>query len=67
MKEDERIVGVVGLYVLGEDFVEIWLLVVLYIYVGKGIGCMFVNYVMEEVMKINVRRVIFLIYEIVFF
>ena len=36
-------------------------------YAGKGIGRMLVNHVMEEATKINVRRVISLTYETVFF
>lgn len=67
MKEDERIVGVAGLHVLGEDLAEIRSLVVSHTYAGKGIGRMLVNHVMEEATKINVRRVISLTYETVFF
>lgn len=67
MKEDERIVGVAGLHVLGKIFAEIRSLVVSHTYAGKGIGRMLVNHVMEEATKINVRRVISLTYETVFF
>ena len=62
-----RIVGVAGLHVLGEDLAEIRSLVVSHTYAGKGIGRMLVNHVMEEATKINVRRVISLTYETVFF
>ncbi|PFJ17112.1 GNAT family N-acetyltransferase [Bacillus cereus] len=67
VKEGEKIVGVAGLHVLGEDLAEIRSLVVLHTYAGKGIGRMLVNHVMEEATKINVKRVISLTYETVFF
>ena len=52
---------------IGEDLAEIRSLVVSHTYAGKGIGRMLVNHVMEEATKINVRRVISLTYETVFF
>ncbi|MGE7887422.1 N-acetyltransferase [Bacillus cereus] len=67
MKEDERIVGVAGLHVLGEDLAEIRSLVVSHTYAGQGIGRMLVNHVMNEAVKIKVNRVISLTYETEFF
>lgn len=67
MKEGEEVVGVAGLHVLGEDLAEVRSLVVSHTYAGKGIGRMLVSHVMEEATKINVKRVISLTYETVFF
>lgn len=66
-KEGEEVVGVAGLHVLGEDLAEVRSLVVSHTYAGKGIGRMLVSHVMEEATKINVKRVISLTYETVFF
>ncbi|AJH17669.1 N-acetyltransferase [Bacillus mycoides] len=67
MKEGEEVVGVAGLHVLGEDLAEVRSLVVSHTYAGKGVGRMLVSHVMEEATKINVKRVISLTYETVFF
>ncbi|KFM99095.1 N-acetyltransferase [Bacillus clarus] len=67
VKEEEEIIGVAGLHVLGEDLAEIRSLVVSHTYAGKGIGRMLVNHVMDEAAKIKVKRVISLTYETEFF
>ncbi|MBY0595694.1 N-acetyltransferase [Bacillus bingmayongensis] len=67
VKEGEKILGVAGLHVLGEDLAEIRSLVVVDTYAGKGLGRMLVNHVMDEAAKIKVKRVISLTYQTTFF
>ncbi|MBO1582255.1 N-acetyltransferase [Bacillus sp. XF8] len=67
VKEEEKILGVAGLHVLGEDLAEIRSLVVLDTYAGQGLGRMLVNHVMNEAAKIKVKRVISLTYQTTFF
>ncbi|MEN1937041.1 N-acetyltransferase [Paenibacillus sp. 102] len=67
VKEEEKILGVAGLHVLGKDLAEIRSLVVSDTYAGKGLGRMLVNHVISEASKINVKRVISLTYQTTFF
>lgn len=67
VKEEEKVLGVAGLHVLGEDLAEIRSLVVSDTYVGKGLGRMLVNHVISEASKIKVKRVISLTYQTAFF
>ena len=67
MKEDERLLELLDCMYWGRSLQKYDALVVSHTYAGKGIGRMLVNHVMEEATKINVRRVISLTYETVFF
>ncbi|MCI0765938.1 N-acetyltransferase [Bacillus sp. TL12] len=67
VKEDEEILGVAGLHVLGEDLAEVRSLVVRDTYSGQGLGRMLINHVMNEASKLNVKRLISLTYQTTFF
>lgn len=67
MKENNKIIGVAGLHVLGEDLAEIRSLVVAENYAGQGIGRKLVHHIADEAIKLGIRRLISLTYETEFF
>lgn len=67
VKDEEKVVGVSGLHVLGKDLAEVRSLVVSPDYQHKGIGRMLVSHIMDESVKLGVKRLISLTYEVKFF
>ncbi|WP_100332232.1 N-acetyltransferase [Bacillus xiapuensis] len=67
MKEEDQLLGVAGLHVLGEDLGEVRSLVVAPGHEGKGIGRQLVEHVINEAARLGVNRVISLTYETAFF
>lgn len=67
MKENNKILGVAGLHVLGQDLAEIRSLVVSPEHAGKGIGRKLVNRLVNDAPKLGISRVMSLTYEIEFF
>ena len=67
MKEDNNILGVAGLHVLGQDLAEIRSLVVSPDYAGKGIGRKLVNRIISDAPKLGISRVMSFTYETEFF
>ncbi len=67
VKDQETVVGVAGLHILGKDLGEVRSLVVSPDYQGKGIGRILVDHIVEESIKLGVKRLISLTYEVNFF
>ncbi|MED0658251.1 N-acetyltransferase [Anoxybacillus ayderensis] len=67
VKEKNKIVGVAGLHILGHDLGEIRSLVVSPDHMGKGIGRMLVNHIINEASRLGVKRLISFTYQIEFF
>lgn len=67
MKEDNKIIGVAGLHVLGHDLAEVRSLVVAPKQFGKGIGRKLVNHIINEASRLEIKRLISLTYETEFF
>lgn len=67
VKEDDKVVGVAGLHVLGRDLAEVRSLVVHPDQQGKGIGRILVEHIIEESPKLGVERLISLTYQVEFF
>jgi len=67
IKENNKIIGVAGLHILGQDLAEIRSLVVHSEHYGKGIGRMLVNHTVREALRLEVKRVISLTYQSEFF
>jgi len=67
MKEDNQILGVAGLHVLGQDLAEVRSLVVAPNHSGKGIGRQLVHHVFNEASRLGIKRLISLTYETEFF
>jgi len=67
MKQDNNILGVAGLHVLGPDLAEIRSLVVSPDYAGKGIGRSLVKRIISDAPKLGISRVMSFTYETEFF
>jgi amino-acid N-acetyltransferase len=67
MKEDNQILGVAGLHVLGQDLAEVRSLVVAPNHSGKGIGRQLVHHTFNEASRLGIKRLISLTYETEFF
>ena len=67
VKEKNKIVGVAGLHILGHDLGEIRSLVVSPDHMGKGIGRMLVNHIINEASRLGVKRLISFTYQIEYF
>lgn len=67
VKDKSKVVGVVGLHVLGKDIGEVRSLVVDPDYQNKGIGRILVNHIIMESTKLGIDRLISLTYEVDFF
>lgn len=67
VKEDNKVVGVAGVHVLGRDLAEVRSLVVHPDYQGKGIGRILVDHIIKESPKLGVERLISLTYQVEFF
>jgi amino-acid N-acetyltransferase len=67
MKEDNKILGVAGLHILGHDLAEVRSLVVAPNQFGKGIGRKLVNHIINEASRLEIKRLISLTYETEFF
>jgi amino-acid N-acetyltransferase len=67
MKENNKILGVAGLHVLGQDLAEIRSLVVSPEHAGKGIGRKLVNRLVEDAPELGISRVMSFTYETEFF
>jgi len=67
VKEKNKVVGVAGLHVLGQDLAEVRSLVVDPDYQQKGIGRMLVEHIIMESPKLGVERLISLTYQVEFF
>ena len=67
VKEEDEVVGVAGLHVLGRDLAEVRSLVVHPDHQQKGIGRMLVEHIIEESPKLGVERLISLTYQVDFF
>lgn len=66
-KENNEVIGVAGLHILGEDLGEVRSLVVSPQHSGKGIGSMLVNTIVNEASRLEVRRLMSFTYETTFF
>ena len=64
---DDQIVGTASLHILGKDLAEIRSLVVADEANGKGIGKLLVQKIVEEMQKLEIRRLISLTYQVEFF
>lgn len=64
---DDQIVGTASLHILGKDLAEIRSLVVADEANGKGIGKLLVQKIVEEMQKLEIRRLISLTYQVKFF
>ena len=67
MKEDNKILGVAGLHVLGQDLAEVRSLVVTPNHSGQGIGRKLVSHIINEASQLEISRLISLTYETEFF
>ncbi|MES1042649.1 N-acetyltransferase [Peribacillus simplex] len=67
MKEDNKILGVAGLHVLGQDLAEVRSLVVAPNHSGQGIGRKLVNHIINQASQLEISRLISLTYETEFF
>lgn len=67
VKDNNKVVGVAGLHVLGQDLAEVRSLVVDPDYQQKGIGRMLVEHIIQESPKLGVERLISLTYQVKFF
>ncbi|MFS0645949.1 N-acetyltransferase [Siminovitchia sp. 179-K 8D1 HS] len=65
--EDEEVLGVACLAILGHDLAEIRSLAVSEKAQGRGIGKMLVEEIIEETKKIGISKLISLTYQVVFF
>ncbi|WJQ06986.1 N-acetyltransferase [Geobacillus stearothermophilus] len=66
-REDNQIVGVAGLHILGHDLGEVRSLVVSPDHMGKGIGRMLVDHIADEAARLGVKRLISFTYQVEFF
>lgn len=66
-REDNQIVGVAGLHILGHDLGEVRSLVVSPDHMGKGIGRMLVDHIANEAARLGVKRLISFTYQVEFF
>ncbi|KFL16736.1 acetyltransferase [Geobacillus stearothermophilus] len=66
-REDNQIVGVAGLHILGHDLGEVRSLVVSPDHTGKGIGRMLVHHIANEAARLGVKRLISFTYQVEFF
>lgn len=67
VKDKDKVVGVAGLHVLGEDLAEVRSLVIEPEYQHKGIGRMLLNHIITESSRLGVDRLISLTYQVDFF
>lgn len=64
---NDQVVGTASLHILGKDLAEIRSLVVADEANGKGIGKLLVQKIVEEMQKLEIRRLISLTYQVEFF
>ncbi|EIJ78063.1 acetyltransferase [Bacillus methanolicus PB1] len=67
VKDENKIVGIAGLHVLGHDLAEVRSLVVPPEHVGRGIGRILVNHIVNEATRLGVKRLISFTYQVEFF
>lgn len=67
VKDNDKVVGVGALHVLGKDLAEVRSLVVDPDYQHKGIGYMLVDHITSKSVELGVERLISLTYEVNFF
>ncbi|WNF38545.1 N-acetyltransferase [Bacillaceae bacterium IKA-2] len=65
--ENNEILGIAGLHILGEDLAEIRSLIVSPSHSGKGIGKALVNQIVIETAKLEIEKLLTLTYQVEFF